>query len=243
LASVIQLTNTQSWAQSFVRNRPLGVVAGYGGASTDPGFTNGSMVLQTILGPPFAWRWNRTISTFNLVAGQQDYPEALATFGWIEHAEVQDIEQTPNKWYPLEPVLSLGLETSQGRPGHISAEKDNNAGQITFRFSVVPDQPYPVSLTTQNKAILFTALTQTWAPIPDEYSYIYNWGYLALALFYADDPRWQMANQKFVAHLLGAAQGLSQTQISIFLNNWAAISGTPMMDADRLQQGVQALGT
>jgi hypothetical protein len=94
----------------------------------------------------------------------------------------------------------------------------------------------------QKKAPLITSLNSTWAPVPDEFSYIFQWGFLSLMFLYADDPRWQMASQKFVSHLIGANQGLTQTQINVFLGNWQQITGMPVAEQDTLQQGVQARG-
>jgi hypothetical protein len=241
VASTIALSSTMTWAQQFVRLRALNL-----GANNEPAITNANTVKQAILGPPFAWRWNRTVTTFAANPGQakpQDYVTALASFGWIEHAEVQDLNATPPAWQALDARLSLGLTSDLDRPNAIAAEVDDNAGNITFRLLPSPDQAYPISLTTQNKAALFAGTASFWAPIPDEFSYLYNFGFLALTLLYADDPRWQWANQKFVAHLLGAAQGLTATQISVFLNNWMAVTGQPIYEADRLQQGIQARGT
>ena len=54
---------------------------------------------------------------------------------------------------------------------------------------------------------------------------------------YADDPRFQLAGQKFIAHLLGTHQGLTQTQINIFLNNWQAVTGQQITNPMTIQQG------
>jgi hypothetical protein len=59
---------------------------------------------------------------------------------------------------------------------------------------------------------------------------------------YNDDPRWQMANQKFTGALLGAQQGLTETERNIFLNNWESVSGQQAQNAIKMQQGNQARG-
>ena len=198
--------------------------------------------MQTILGPPFAWRWNRTVITPTCVLNQQDLAPVAVSLGWIETASVQDTVPTTPKWYQMTTKISLAKDSSTGRPQFLSAETDDGQGNITFRCMPTPNAAYPLSLTIQQKAPLFTQVSQTWSPIPDEYSYIYNWGFLAMMWLFSDDPRFPVANQKFVAHLLGANQGLTETQINIFLSNWESITGQPIANISRMQQGNAARG-
>lgn len=296
--STITLLDSMEWVKKFVYNRPLSL-----DSFKEPIKTAANIIKQTILGPPFGWRWNNVVTGFVCTAGVQDYKlgnwsanaafssafriidtngnsqrvsvagtsgglapswngtttgttvdgsvtwvndGAIAnsssnyTFGWIDVASVQDIAPTAPKWYEMEPKISLGLESSQARPTKIAAQFDNGHGAITFRAMPVPDRSYPISLTIQEKSSLFTSLNGTWDPIPDEYSYIYQTGLLALIFMYADDPRFSVMNQKFVAHLLGANQGLTDTERNIFLNNWFAQSGQAFSNQINLQQGNQA---
>jgi len=296
--SSIRLLDSLEFCKKFVYNRPLSL-----GSFKEPILTAANIIKQTILGPPFSWRWNNGVTGFYCTANVQDYklgnwaastafssafriidtnsnsqrvttagtsgasapswnnttagttadgsvvwtndgPIANSTpnytFGWIDVASVQDIAPTTPKWYEMSPKLSLALESSRARPTNVSAQFDNAAGVITFRLMPVPDVAYPISLTIQQKSALFTSLNGTWDPIPDEYSYIYQTGLLALILMYADDPRFSAMNQKFVAHLLGAAQGLTDTERNIFLNNWLALSGQASLNNLNLQQGTQA---
>ena len=138
----------------------------------------------------------------------------------------------------------LTVGTEQGRPESIAPQLDNNGGTITFRLLPVPDKIYTVVPYFQNRIpSLFTSLTQTWAPIPDHFSYLYNYGFLALSMAYVGDQRFPIMNQKFIAHLLGAQQGLSETERNMFLDHWNIISGQQQVAAIRNQQGRQALGT
>jgi hypothetical protein len=138
--------------------------------------------------------------------------------------------------------LCLGKDSRQGRPGNIAAQSDDGQGNVTFRLMPAPSAAFPVSVTIQQKPTLFTSVSQTWAPIPDEFSHIFNWGFLSLMWLFSDDPRFGVANQKFVSQLLGASEGLTETQRNIFLQNWQAITGQPISNSDALQQGVQARG-
>jgi hypothetical protein len=279
------------------------------GVYLEPALTSANTIVQTILGPPFFWRWNRVVTGFITAAAQQDYTifnwkatfvinlqyvlvdsngncQACTTagttgsaipafnptkgdtttdgsavwtnmgqintpvsvsynFSWIETVSLQvtNPQSSAVSWKQIQSKIALGLDEQVARPGFISAQLDNGNGDITFRLMPVPDQAYPVSITVQQKPPVFTeangGINQTWAPIPDEYSMIYNWGMLALMLLYADDPRFQMANQKFIASLLSIHAGLNQTEQNIFLNNWQALTGQPIQLMAANQQGMQ----
>jgi hypothetical protein len=296
-SSSITLLNTMEWAKRFNFGRETAL-----GTSIEPAMTSANTIVQTILGAPFSWRWNRAVTGFISTVGQQDYtiinwlataPVALGVYtvdtggysqvvttsgitgsslpswnetlggtttdgsvvwtnqgligtttsstynlAWIETSSVQD-----TGWIEMESQIVLGLESKQSRPRFISAQMNDSLGNMTFRLMQTPDKAYPVAITVQQKPILFTSVNQTWSPIPDEYSHIYNWGFLAMMWMYADDSRFAFANQKFVAHLLAASEGLTDTQVNIFLNNWQYITGSPVMKGNKLQQGTQARGT
>ena len=233
--STITLANTIE----FTKKLNFGRVSNLGN-SQEPAMTAANMVMQTVLGPPFRWRFNRSVKTFSTIIGTQDYAQAVANFGWIEDASIQD----PNgsKWIEMEEKVGLALDSVAGRPRSIAAEFDNGTGNITFRFMPVPEKVYPVSVTMQTAAPLFTSTAQTWAPIPDMYNMILTWGFLTLMWFFADDPRAAQANGKFVSAFLAANQGLTEVDRNLFLNNWEAISGQPTSMAVRNQQGSAARG-
>lgn len=304
MASTLTLQNTINWSTQILRNRPFNL-----GSANEPALTSANLVKQAILGPPFRWRWNRTVFAFQTKSGAQDYTtlrwRAAAAVGkdwqlvdsngnlqiattsgttggtqptwsavlngtttdntvswkvygqdfndyngdpgttsFIEYGSIPNLatDTPPNIWNPLEPKLALDLDSTPGRPMSVAIVGEDGQGDMSFRFQPVPDGVYTPALTVQKKATLLASLSSTWFPIPDEFSYIYSWGFLALMMLYADDPRFPLINQKFVAHLLGAAQGLTATQFNIFLNNWQAITGQPMQNAAELSQGVQARG-
>jgi hypothetical protein len=301
--STITLFNTMEWAKRFIANRNTAL-----GDYLEPAITSANIVVQTIIGAPFRWRWNRVQTGFITVPGQQDYyifnwmantavgvgwvlvdyngncqtcispgttgatyplwdpiTDQLTVdgvgggavtwlnlgyigapcstsyrFGWVEHASVQ--QTSPPKWWSIEPKIDLSLDSSTGRPQWVSAQADDGSGNMVFRLMPVPNASFPVTVTIQQSVDLFTSIFQTWAPIPDNYSSIYNWGFLAIMFLFSDDPRFQLANQKFVTQILGMNQGLDQSEINMFLNNWQEITGQPQANSIRLQQGNQARG-
>jgi hypothetical protein len=300
-SSTISLLNTIEWSKRFNFRRPIAL-----GHYLEPAISNANIILQTIIGPPFAWRWNRVVTGFITTAGQQDYflfnwqpnfilslgsvtvdnngncqsvittgstgtivpiwdsgvgnttndgsvvwinlgsistpVSSIYNFNWIETSSIQDTVNNVPKWFEMESKICSGLDSNSSRSRYISAQGDDGFGNITFRFLPVPDKAYPVAITLQQKAPLFTKLSQFWSPIPDEYSRIYNWGFLSLAWLYADDPRFGLANQKFVSQLLSATEGLSETEKNIFLGNWQFVTGQPVANANRLQQADQMRG-
>ena len=299
----IKLRQTVEWAKRFIGNRASVI-----GNSLEPAVTNANLILQTILGPPFKWRWNRVITGFYAVPGQQDYyifnwkPQTAVgagwvtvdgfgnsqkvlvagttgtstptwnntpggttsdgvgggaatwvnqgnlggtvsinySFGWIEGAVVFD--PTVEKYYEIKPLIWLSQDSSQDRPKYLSGQIDDGSGNISFRMMPVPDQAYPVLITLQQRAGLFTGTNQTWSPIPDDYARIYEYGFLSLMLLFADDPRYQVINAKFVASLLAANEGLDETERNIFMNSWNGIINQIQIQQQKTQQGNAARG-
>lgn len=171
----------------------------------------------------------------------QDYTIAAPTFSHIEHASVLDITAAgaPVKWWELQIKNQLALETSKSRPNFLSAHTEDASGNTTFRVSAAPDKKYPVSVHVQLAPPQFTSMNQTWAPLPDFMQYIYDWGFLSLMAQFADDPRAAYYNNQFKAALLGRAEGLTEEQKNIFLNNWEGLSAGYTM---KMQQGIAARG-
>lgn len=181
-----------------------------------------------------------TIGTFtNLTT--QDYTIPTPEFSHIEHASVLDLDATgtPLKWYELTVKNMLSLETSKGRPEFISPHTEDGTGNTTFRVSAAPSKKFPVSVHIQKVAPLYTSINQVWG-VPDFMMNIYNWGFLSLMWQFSDDaPRAAYANNQFKAALLGRAEGLTEEQKNIFLNNWEDLQLGFMA---KMQQGIAARG-
>ena len=299
-SSSIQLLQTVEWSKRFIFQRRTNF-----GNFNEPAISSANTILQTILGPPFAWPWNRVVTGFITTPGRQDYtvfnwqatttitllyvlvdsngncqsvttagttgaslpawnattsgtttdgsvtwtnlgPIGLSNgsvnynFSWIETASVNAPQVNGNGtvWKEISNKNMLGVDSNTDRPHSIAPQFTDINGNITFRLMPVPDKAYPVSITMQQKAPLFTELSQEWAPVPDYFSHVYNWGFLSLMFMFADDPgRAQFANQKFISHLLSSNHGLSDTERNIWLNNWQAVSGQQIILPTAIQQG------
>lgn len=174
----------------------------------------------------------------------QDYTVSLPNFSHVEHASVLDAFSTNsstgttnNKWWEMEVKDDLSLDSIQGRPQFVNPHFEDADGNVTFRVMPAPNANYPVSIHCQLAAPNLKSLNSTWGPIPDFMQHIYSWGFLALMWAFADDPRVGFANQKFTSGLLARAEGLSEEDRNIFLNNWNALTGSDQM---KRQQGMQA---
>jgi len=169
--------------------------------------------------------------------------EGEYTMAWIENGAVMDTTSNGPIWKQLQTKIDLSVEEKIARPTYVSAQFDDGNGNLTFRLMPTPDKAYPVTLQMQAKPSLFTKTKQTWAPIPDEYAHIYNWGFLSLMWLFADDPRFTTANGKFISSLLATNTGLSETQRNIFLQNWYSITGQPQAEQIKVTQAAQAMGS
>lgn len=231
MASTITIQNTATWSSAFLEQQPLSI------NGMEPALSSAQLVLQTILGPPFAWPWNRGIVNYQTNA--QDYTVAgLSKFGFLEGGTVQ-ATASGGKPFSVAVKHFLEVDASSARPLHAGAYIDDGAGNITFRLTPAPDQQYSVTLPYQKKCPVVYSLAQTWAPIPDEKNYVCQWGFLALMSLIGNDARFNEYNTKFITALLGQAGGLSELERNIFLANWtrvmAQLAGVPQAVQERFK--------
>lgn len=192
-------------------------------SNNDPAFSNADWVMQTILAPPFAWRWNRvqdspTVPTFKTTPGITDYSVNIPNFGWLEKGVAYDPSDAYAS-YELQVGLNAPQETLSNQPCRVSAQADDDAGNVTFRIFPAPDIPYNVALIYQKAAPQFTSLTQTWSPIPDYLSYIFNQGFDAKSYEYFSDPRFSSSMQLFYTQLASVMEGLDSSQKNLWLHD------------------------
>lgn len=109
-----------------------------------------------------------------------------------------------------------------------------------FRFSAVPDKAYPVDLIYQKKPVQFVSLSDSWAPIPDSFSDIYNNLCLGYYMDSCQDGRAPQYIARGIAGLLARAQGLSNTDKAIFAASYMNFNAQQMLETLKTQQGVQA---
>lgn len=222
-------------ASNIMRNAPL---VGVGGNPIEPSASIGDWVRGYMLQAPFAWRWNRKVTTFSIVIGQQDYPVTLADFGWLESATISDGTTT----WVLEITLNNPEDKSASRPSYLSARLDDDSGVITFRVHPAPEAVYMVTLTYQKASPTFATLNDTWSPIPDYMYNVYSQGFLSKVYEYFDDPRAVPAFQLFLRSLLSTSEGLTETQKRVFAQDIIITSSQEQAASQTGQMGRQARG-
>jgi hypothetical protein len=233
MASTKTLQDTITWATTIIKGQSLNVT------NMEPGLTFGNLVLGRVLGPPMKWRFNRGSLSFGIsTAGGTDYAQTAPLLGWIEEQWLMDATGTI---HALEGKQSLPKTTNSYRPKTIAPEYDNNTGNITFRLDAIPTANDTVFVDYQQKAPLMTSYASSWAPIPDEYGYIYNKLYLALAGNLVGDARAPQWSAEGVSALLGAQKGLTAQERAIFLMQWDREMQTLATSQDMGKLGVQGL--
>lgn len=206
------LQNSINFAASILKNQPQQV------NNQDPAVTVANIVLGTMLGPPMRWRQNRSNTSIALSsAGRTDYTVSLPTFSFLD---TQWLEDTEGTLLQLNGAESLPKTSTPGQPLEISPQYDDNAGNVTFRVKPMPNGNYTAHIDYQEKMQLLQGAGDGWAPISDEFLYIFNEGFLALMMLLVNDARFPIFEGYFTAHLLGAQGGLTEQQRDIFMQSW-----------------------
>jgi hypothetical protein len=165
----------------------------------------------------------------------------MTDFGFIEKAVIQDVNNG-SVWKELSVSLDLSRDSTTSCPKYVSAQSDDNLGDISLRLTPPPGAAYPVSVQYQKQLSPFTSLGQSWSPLPDYLFMTYSFGFLALAFLYKGDSRFEWASQQFTTRLLSYAEGLKESEISAFLQNWQSSSTAFSVWAQKSQQGVAGRG-
>jgi len=214
MPSTVTLQNTVNWSKAFLEQQPL-LINGM-----EPALGSSNLVLQTVLGPPFTWPWNRRVISY--ATNGQDYQmPGLQDFGFLEGGVVYPV--TGGKPWEIQVKQTLHFEAQQARPQYCAPFLDDGAGNITFRLVPSPDQGYSVTLHYQRRATTLMSMAYTWSPVPDDKNYICQWGFLALMSLIGNDARFNEYNQKFMTGLLAAQGGLTDLERNIFIGNWTRV--------------------
>ena len=213
--STIKVDDTLAWIAGFIVQR---TTKGVGGTTGEPGLTSANMIYQTILGPQFTWMWNRATTSITCIAGTTDYVKTLTDFGHLEKAWGVLASNTPPN-FELEIAEMLGVDGKNNRPQKIAAVTDDNANSITFRVFPPPDKAYVITVAYQKAAALMSATSSTWAPIPDKFAYVYERGLKAMMHGMYNVELYLSEMNLFLKQLVGLAEGLSEAEKAIFLED------------------------
>jgi hypothetical protein len=213
MASTITIQNTVNWAKAFLEQQPLEI------NGMEPALSSANLILQTLLGPPFVWAWNRSILNFS--TDTQDSQQIVNDFGFLEEGTVEGSDGKP---WALGVRQTLHVDSSGARPQWCAPYIDDGVGNITFRLVPSPaGDTYTVTLPYQRSAPTIMSLGTSWYPVPDENNYLCQWGFLALMSLIGNDARFGEYNNKFVTTLLSIQGGLTEMERNMFLGNWLRV--------------------
>lgn len=232
------LQSTINWALPYVEYSPLNA-----GTNNEPAISIASMIRNSMFSPPNTWSFNRVEdSTKSTIAGTQDYVYTNTDFGFLEKASLIDSTGAVIEIKDVYNTAALSQGGDQQQPHAIAVILNNPGASFKIRFMGIPDQVYTIVLTYQKLPVQFANLSDGWAPIPDNYSDIYNNLFLGEAFAVTDEARSQLYRQRGVAAYIAKAEGLTDTQKNIFAQQWLAQSREQGSVVLRLQQGVQGRG-
>lgn len=246
--STFTLGEVLNWIAPLILLRPT-VGIGPAPSQLEPALTTANKILAQILQPPFAWSWNRLVmpAAFTTEAGVSDYPVSIATFGFLEKAVLNAPGQTPDT-VELEIFPLLGQDGKDDQPLKITVLSEDDEGMVTFRVFPTPDgnndgttdQNYTVDLLIQQAPNILTTLAGTFAPIPDRLMFLYMQPILATMQMMYNVPLGMQTMELFYRMLIAAAEGLTETQKAIFLEDSLRILQTQADAMQSTQQGKQA---
>lgn len=174
--------------------------------------------------------------------GTQDYVQTFSDFGFLERCAIWSGAAT-DKYFDIPSVKNneaLSPTNTLGRPQSIAVQS-NNSGVVTFRFSTLPDVPYPtVALTYQKISQNFVNLTDAWSPIPDYFSDVYNNLTLGYYMDSCQDPRASQYITRGMAGILARATGLTHVEKALFAQSYMKLEEAQLLSTLRAQQGQQA---
>jgi hypothetical protein len=234
MANQLTIQNSLNFVSSFIAQQTL-LVNGM-----DPALTMANMILQRMLKPPFIWRGNRgTLAQLITNFLGSDYVTSAPT---LDRIETQWLVDGSGNIYELTGALSIPRPTSGNvtRPSVVSPQYDDGNGNITFRFNAIPDQEYTAYFDFQQKPTPLTSLGMGFAPMSDDFAYIFNALFLGWAGWINRDARAPIWVAEGISALLGAQDGLSEQAKAIFLQDWLATMGTVTRATQAAQMGSAA---
>lgn len=230
MAVNLSIENAMVYVSTLIDNQRLSV------NGLEPGLTAANIVLQRMLGAPFIWRFNR--SNFQIpitTLGGTDYVIAVNDLGRIE---TQWLTDSDAGIYELKGAQSIAKVSTKRAPTEYAPVYDDNAGNITFRFNAVPDENYTAFVDYQKKAPLLQSYGNTFAPVPDEFGYLYNKGLLAECALLTNDSRFPIWEKDFIAGLLATQDGLDAQAREIFYNQMLNTGRTASRSQGLSQSGI-----
>lgn len=163
-------------------------LAAYNSTFTDNGSSSGWSGGWTITAVPSSTSFQFTHASSGLA---NSGAPGITDFGWLASGTMIELNNTssPPNIRQLYARRELHPWSKVANPEQVCVLKDNGDGTIKIRFYQVPGTTtWIVNLVYQAKAPLKVALTDTWAPIPDEFSFVYRQALLYTMYRYLNSP-------------------------------------------------------
>ena len=242
MATTVQ--DSINFAETLIQYSPLAV-----GTANQPALEISNEIQSTVFSPPLTWGFNRKEdSTLSTAAGTQDYIVPLTDFSFLEKVSLTDANGVVFEILDVKNTAALGKadasSNKQQRPNAVCVLLLTFGTSVTLRFMGVPDAVYNVTLTYQKLVVPLTALTGaggTWS-IPDSYRNIFTNLFVGEAMAVVDDARAVQYRQRGIAALLAKAEGLSEMDKNMFLEQYWMRDRQMQAGALRTQQAQQARG-
>ena len=167
-----------------------GTASAYQSTFTDNGSSSGWTVFWTVTAIGL-----KSIS-FAASAGQNNSDiggaPGITNYGYLTSASLQELNNTssPPNIQPCTVYRELPYISHVSNPSSIAVMQDLGTGVLRIRWAKVPGSTVWVALPVyQAKAPLKVALTDNWAPFPDNFSAVYRQGLLYRMYRYLNDPK------------------------------------------------------
>lgn len=170
---------------------------------------------------------------FNAITGQNNADvlgaPGISDFGYVTSASMVELNNnsSPQNVYPLIAKRELAVSSRVSIPHKVAVLADRGDGTLKIRFLWIPGSTtYGANLVYQAKAPLKLALTDTWAPFPDNFAVVYRQAALYRCYRYLNSPTADNEYQKLQAEIakVQAADDATQTDVNVQPQD-------PLMDA------------
>jgi hypothetical protein len=219
------------FVETLLKNQRLSV-NGY-----RPGMTMANNVLGWMLAPPFIWRFNRGSFVIPISESQgTDYNVFWPDLGRIENQWLTD---DTGAIFDLKGAQTMSKFSTSRRALEVAPVYDDNQGNLTFRFNSIPAKNLYANFDYQKKPQRLTSPASTFAPFPDEYSYLFDKGMLSEGALLINDSRFEIWRKDFGLGILATQDGLDAQAKEIFMNQLLGRATTATRAQYLAQQGAQ----
>jgi len=230
MPATLNIQNTLNWCRPLLKNQPLEVT------NFEPAMTTANMILQTMVGAPFRWPFNRGVFTLPLSVDTYDYTKIVADYGFMENVTITSNDT--NETMPLAVEKSLPKPaTMKSRPTAMAVQQNFGNTQLGIRLKERPEKSYTLEGIYQKSAMVLASPGSYWFPVTDEFSMIFNWGFLTMISLLVDDMRFTTFEKFFIGRLLGTQDGLDAQTRNIFLGNWLELTRTISRSGELVNNG------